>query len=156
MLAAGDPHSFEDRKSVKEQFMQFLNTSAGSQYREIIYEYWFKNFYGYLLRSEFPEADSDIPQQEKLRQAAKAEKERATAEMKQKVEEVIKQKAQIILLDWVLPNGKALRDCTGRECRQMSRMVGTWLQKVADRLKPAELVGSVLQEADVRKLAKQS
>jgi hypothetical protein len=150
MAAVSNPHSFEDRQSVKDQFIQFLNTSAGAQYRETIYEYWFKNFYGYLLNSEFPESDSESLHNK--REKRKAEKEKTTAAMKAKVEEAIKQKAQIILLDWVLPNDKALRDCTGRECRQMSRTVGTWLQKIADRVKPTEIVGNVLQESDVRKL----
>ena len=80
-----------------------------------------------------------------------AQKKKA-AELKQRVEQVIEKKAQIILLDWILPNGKALRDCTGRDCLKMSNKVGTWLRKVSDHVKPTELVGSVLQEADVRKL----
>ena len=68
------------------------------------------------------------------------------------MEKAIEAKAQIILLDLVLPNGKALRDCTGRDCKQMSGKMGGWLQKIAERVKPTQFVGDVLKEADVRKL----
>lgn len=34
----------------------------------------------------------------------------------------------------------------------MSGKVGGWLHKVSERVKPTEIVGKVLQEADVRKL----
>lgn len=148
MDGVGNPHDAEDRKAVKEQFLQFMNSAAGTQYRETAFIYWLDNNYRTLL-ADYPEPEKgDItPRAER-----KAEKEKTAAAMKGKVEEAIKQKAQLILLDWVLPNGKALRDCTGRDCRQMSRTVGTWLQKVADRVKPTETVGSVLQESDVRKL----
>jgi hypothetical protein len=142
-----DPHASEDRDTVKEQFLQFMNSAAGAQYRETAFIYWLDNNYRALL-ADYPEPEKDLtPRAER-----KAEKGRIAAAMKQKVEQAIEQKAQIILLDWVLPNGKALRDCTGRDCRQMSGTVGTWLRKIADRIKPTELVGSVLQEADVRKL----
>jgi hypothetical protein len=146
-----NPHTAEDRESIKEQFLQFMNSGAGAQYRETSYLYWLDNNYRSLL-ADYPEPDKEVTSRAERKQAAQAEKEKIAAELKQKVEKAIEQKAQIILLDWVLPNGKALRDCTGRDCRQMSRTVGTWLQKVADRVKPSELVGSVLQESDVRKL----
>ena len=59
---------------------------------------------------------------------------------------------QLKLLDLMLPNGKTLRDCTGRECREMGEKVGDWLLKVSSRVKPDQLVGDALQEADVRRL----
>lgn len=147
----GDPHSAEDRLAVKEQFIQFMNSAAGTQYRETAFIYWLDNNYRSLL-ADYPEPDKDITTRAERKQAAQAKEKKTAAELKQKVEQAIEQKAQVILLDWVLPNGKALRDCTGRECKQMSRTVGTWLQKVGDRVKPTELVGSVLEESDVRKL----
>jgi hypothetical protein len=151
MDGVDDPHTNDDRVSVKEQFIQFMNSSAGEIYRETAYLYWLDNNYRSLL-ADYPEPDKDTtPRAER-----KAEREKITAELTQRAEKVIEQKAeqkaQIILLDWVLPNGKALRDCTGRECKQMSGKVGSWLQKISDRVKPTELVGSILQESDVRKL----
>jgi hypothetical protein len=149
----GSPHEAEDRESVKDQFLQFMNSTAGAQFRETAYLYWLDNNYRSLL-ADYPEPgkESEFTAREERRQAAQAEREKTTAELTQKVERVIEQKAQIILLDWILPNGKALRDCTGRECKQMSSKMGTWLGKIAERVKPTELVGKVLQESDVRKL----
>jgi hypothetical protein len=146
-----DPHEAAAREFVKTQFLQFMDSAAGSAYRETAYLYWLDNNYRSLL-SDYPEPDKDITPRAERKQAAAAEREKITAELTQKVEKVIEQKAQIILLDWVLPNGKALRDCTGRECKQMSGKVGTWLGEIAKRVKPTEVVGKVLQEADVRKL----
>jgi hypothetical protein len=51
----------------------------------------------------------------------------------------------IILLDLVQPNGKKLRDCTGKECRE----AGGWLIKVADRIGDHGVVGATLDEAAV-------
>jgi hypothetical protein len=148
---ADNPHAPEDRSSVKDQFIQFMNSAAGEQYRETVYEYWFTNNYNSML-ADYPETDEEIGKRETSKQTAQAVKEKVAAELKQKVQKAIEQKAQIILLDWVLPNGKALRDCTGSECKQMSGKMGTWLQKIAQRVKPTQLVGAVLQETDVRKL----
>jgi hypothetical protein len=152
MDAVDDPHSPEDRATIKAQFLQFMHSSAGNPHRETAYSYWLDNNYRALL-ADYPEPNQDdTPSPEERKQTAQAEKRKIEEELKQKVESAIKQKAQIILLDMVLPNGKALRDCTGRECKQMGGKMGTWLGKIAERVKPTELVGSVLKEADVRKL----
>lgn len=143
-----DPHTNEDRELIKKQFLQFMNSAAGEAYRETAFSYWFDNNYRSLL-TDYPESESE---QMERKETAKNVREKTAAELKQRVEKAIEQKAQIILLDWVLPNGKALRDCTGRDCKQMSGQVGGWLRKISDRVKPTELVGKVLQEADVRKL----
>ncbi len=148
---ADNPHTAEDRNSIKEQFLQFMNSTAGSQYRETTFLYWLDNNYRSLL-ADYPEPDKDTSPRAARKQAAQAEREKTAAELTQRVEKAVEQKAQTILLDWVLPNGKALRNCTGRECKQMSGQMGTWLGKIADRVKPTELVGKVLQEAEVRKL----
>jgi hypothetical protein len=45
-----------------------------------------------------------------------------------------------------MPNGKALRDCTGRECDHF----GGWFKRLATKVGPDKRVGDVLTEADVR------
>jgi hypothetical protein len=149
MEGVENPHDVEDRKSVKEQFLQFMHSKAGEQFRETTYLYWFENNYRSML-ADYPEPGKEAPEERKA--AAKAVREKTEAELTQRVEKAIETKAQIILLDWVLPNGKALRDCTGRDCKQMSSKMGSWLQKIAERVKPTQLVGDALEEADVRKL----
>lgn len=142
-----NPHSKDDRESVKAQFLQFMNSAAGAQYRETTFLYWLDNNYRSML-ADYPEPGEEIAQRVKRQ----AEREKTTAVLKERVEKTIEAKAQIMLLDWVLPNGKPLRDCTGRDCKQMSGMVGGWLQKIAQRVKPTQKVGDILKEDDVRKL----
>jgi hypothetical protein len=40
---------------------------------------------------------------------------------KQEIAAAAERLANVVLLDLILPNGKALRDCTGKECRQAIR-----------------------------------
>ncbi len=53
-----------------------------------------------------------------------------------------------ILLETVMPNGKPLAECTGKECAKF----GGWLSKIAAKIRPADKVGAVLSEVQVRKL----
>jgi hypothetical protein len=55
------------------------------------------------------------------------------------------QRLTVVLLDLIMPNGKALRDCTGKECRQ----AGGWLVKVADRVGDRGVVGATLDEQEI-------
>jgi hypothetical protein len=55
------------------------------------------------------------------------------------------QRLAVVLLDLIMPNGKTLRNCTGRECRQ----VGGWLTKVADRVGDRGVVGTILDEQEL-------
>jgi hypothetical protein len=58
---------------------------------------------------------------------------------------VAAQAKKLILLDWIMPNGKALRDCSGAECRAAAG----WLIKIADRIGDDAVVGAKLGEAEV-------
>src|SRR5262245_24415526 len=59
MDEADNPHASEDRESVKAQFIQFMNSAAGGQYRETVYEYWFTNNYNALL-ADYPEPEKTV------------------------------------------------------------------------------------------------
>jgi hypothetical protein len=54
----------------------------------------------------------------------------------------------IVLLDLILPNGKKLGDCTGKECRA----AGGWLIEVGARVGDRGVVGETLNEAEVAKI----
>jgi hypothetical protein len=77
--------------------------------------------------------------EEKVKQAELAEtlKEAAKAAL-----------TKIVLLDLIQPNGKPLRDCTGAECAKS----GGWLTRIAAMIKPSDIVGKFLSEAQVREL----
>lgn len=61
---------------------------------------------------------------------------------------VAKQVKSIVLLDLVLPGGKALRDATGAECEQ----AGGWYIKVGKRVGKQGIVGATLSEAQVAEI----
>jgi hypothetical protein len=76
-------------------------------------------------------------------------KTEAKTETKTKLNEHIKTQAKIILLDLMMPNGKALRDCTGIDCRKF----GGWFGRIADKV-GRKKVGDVLSEKEIRNLRK--
>jgi hypothetical protein len=53
---------------------------------------------------------------------------------------------EMVLLDYMLPNGNMLRDSTFGECAE----VGGWLSRLARKGQPGEKVGAVLSEDEVR------
>lgn len=59
----------------------------------------------------------------------------------------------IVLLDLVQPNGKKLRDCTGADIRAFEAQMPSWFKAIAAKVKPDQIVGKVLTEDDVWKVA---
>lgn len=68
-------------------------------------------------------------------------------EMKERQnEEVERVKAQIVMLDLTMPNGKPMKECTGAEMAKF----GNRFQKIAERVGKNKTVGSVLSEDQVK------
>lgn len=67
--------------------------------------------------------------------------------------EAIEKIRTIVLLDLVQPNGKKLRDCTGADVRAFEAQMPSWFKAIAAKVKPEEIVGEVLSEAELRKAA---
>lgn len=110
------------------------------EYLDAVIEYWFANNYHSLVEAPArPRPD-----------IAKAAKQAAVAAIKDKVTARIREEAEMILLDMLMPTGKALRDSTGKECAK----AGGWLSKIATKVKPSQKVGAALSEAQVRALFK--
>jgi hypothetical protein len=126
--------------SRKRHLAEFKKLIANREsYWNTIVEYWFSNNYSSLI---------DPPDQEE-RQSRALEKQ---AELQTRLEQEIEARVKIALLDMVMPNGKALRECTGKECRHFSSKIGAWLLRVAKQIKPTDRVGDVLTEKQLRKL----
>lgn len=53
--------------------------------------------------------------------------------------------AKVVLLDLLMPNGKKLRDCTGKDCKA----AGGWLMLVGLRIGDDGIVGQQLGEAEL-------
>lgn len=74
---------------------------------------------------------------------------KVAAKAKAVVEAVVEAKARQLLLDVVTPNGKPLKECSGKELTHM----GSWMSKIGAAIKPNQIVGKVLNEAQVRRLS---
>lgn len=120
---------------VKEQFERFrtLLGECGDDYQRAVDWYFFVNMRDYLVNTR------NRRQPDPMQQAqAKAEQRALTEAFK----------AQIMMLDLKMPNGKAMRDCTGAEMAKF----GNRYQKIGERVGKAKLVGAVLDEDAVRKI----
>jgi len=81
----------------------------------------------------------------RTRQAERASRK---AEIKAKAKHLAPKLKEMVLLDWMMPNGKPLGQCTGEECKHFSGA----LKRLAKVIPPNRTVASVLTEKEVRKL----
>jgi hypothetical protein len=121
-----------DKKELFEIFRVELLDEPGGQ--RAVEWYFFVNMYEYATTSR----------NRKLGPVDRAEAHQ------RKAEAIEKGIAQIMLLDLDMPNGKAMKDCTGAE---MARF-GSRFQKIADRVGKAKTVGAVLSEDQVKAIMK--
>lgn len=138
-LMAKDPGA-----SIDDSFAMFLEEIEKPRNRKHLMsalEYAHANAYGALHKPQ--------PRKATPVQAAKAKVEQVALveQAKQKIKVAA---VRMVLLDMVMPNGKALRDSTGKDCAK----AGGWLAAIAKKIKPADIVGKVLSEAEVRELLK--
>lgn len=127
-----------DKHALLKVFRDELRSHADTDdLVDSIVEYWFANNYYSLTGDRTPTE----PRQ------ASAQKVAAVEAIKEKVKERIRHEA-MLLLDTVLPNGKALKDTTFGECTK----IGGALKLIASKGKPSQVVGKVLSDAQLRKL----
>lgn len=121
----------------KEQFEEFqsLLQDAGEDHQRAVNWYFFVNMRDYLVNDRNRRRPDPVER----------------AEARQQQSEVVERiKAQIIMLDLAMPNGKPMKDCTGAE---MSKF-GNRFQKIAEKVGKAKTVGSVLNEDQVKAIMK--
>ncbi len=80
--------------------------------------------------------------------AAKSYRPKFDPEKQRVMVREVKQTIARNFLTMVMPNGKELRDCTGRDCSRM----GGWFTRIAEHVKPSQKVGNALTEEQVQKL----
>lgn len=141
-----DDNPGSDRVGLFRLFIEKLKEEDDGDYMETIIEYWFANNYHSLITAR---SAADEPER---RNAAIAERELLVAGTAEKLRDKIAEQAAVALLDLMMPNGKLLSACNGEECAKLGSKIGSWLQKVARRVKPGEIVGDVLTEEDLRAL----
>lgn len=101
-------------------------------YQRAVDWYFFVNMYEYLVTSRNRKPTTKY---------SKAEIQRDVDVLKARV-------TQIVLLDLILPNGKALRDASFADCAK----AGGFFAKIAKKGKPNQVVGKVLTEDQLRAL----
>lgn len=131
------------RADEAELLSLFVDEVRGNQ--EIvgtIIEYWFANNLRALSKHE-PTISS-------------AHRNAIASDVVNTIKQRVEDKAKIALLEWVMPNGKRLKDCTREQCLQLAEKVGPWLKQVAAACKPRQRVGDVMKENDLKALYNQT
>jgi hypothetical protein len=148
MLKIRKRHPTADRDENFAFFLEAMDKPGNQKYLHAIFEYYHTNAYKALVNDE---AKPKPAKPDKTKPAAKekaaAAKQQATGKAADTVTAIVETQAKIVLLDMVLPNGIALRDCTGDDCRS----AGGWLRKVGD-LVGDNKVGDVLDENKLRSI----
>lgn len=122
-------HPDADRAQLRGIFLDHLSSMVPHAIIRPLGAVFFDARYTYVVR---PKPLAAVPQTQTLRD-------------KTRQEVVVAMRG---LLNWMMPNGKKLGDCTGRECRK----AGGWLTRVAAKVPPRKLVRDVLSDAQLQKL----
>jgi len=141
-VVAANPRATTDE--VYEEFKERILEVENDAHLDIILMSWFGPVYSKLTAPKV-----DVRAHERQLAQRRAEREAAKEAMKDKIKANM---AKIVLLDMVLPHGKAVKDSTGRECAQLGPKVGEWLSRVAGEMRPTQVVGKVLSEDRLQEL----
>jgi hypothetical protein len=132
-----------DKPALLARTRERLLANDAIDHLEAVIEYWFANNYHSLVERPTPVR----------REVRKIKAAKAVETIKAKVKTRILEEAQAMLLDIVtLPNGKSLRDSTGKDCAK----AGGWLTKIAEKIGAKQRVGAALTEEEVRSIFKAS
>jgi hypothetical protein len=112
--------------------------------------YWVTNNY-YALKREMAPTAKVLPFV-KLAQPTAMQKKQASQKLHETIKAKIVAHAPTLMLDYLLPNGKRLRDCTFQEVKTIGQGLnkeGAWMLNIAAMGKPTAIVGEVLTEKDL-------
>lgn len=104
-----------------------------------IFEVWFRCIYRAPVSNE-------------TRASAKARSEEMLTSVMKQFERIVKQRAEVILMEMVMPNGKQLGDCTGTDIRNMAKTYGPFMVRLAKRIKPRQHVRNAATEEQLKEL----
>jgi len=122
----------------EEQFREFRNLldKRADAFQRAVDWYFFLNMSTYMTTNSNGRESPDPMQR---------------AEAKARQQEMVENiKAQIVMLDLTMPNGKPMKDCTGAEMAKF----GNRYQRIAAKVGKANTVGSVLNEDQVKAILK--
>lgn len=98
--------------------------------------------------------DPAAPREPGERAARAAEKEALVETIKRGHQRVVEAEAAVRLLEYVLPNGKTIGDCTGLQCQKLSRRHGSFFAELAKRITRGERVRVHLSEVELQEIAR--
>ena len=75
-------------------------------------------------------------------------KRRTKAELEEEAAPIVSRAQKILVLDIVMPNNKRLRECTG----QYGKSLGGWIARIAGKVKPTDIIGTVVSDDQAQKL----
>lgn len=119
-----------DKDALFARFREALQEDE--QFQRAVDWYFFVNMYDYMVTSRNHKPTAA-----------------ARAALTQQVEQIKRQVERVVLLNLVLPSGKALRDATFAECAR----AGGWFAKIAKMGKPRQVVGKVVTEGQLQAVA---
>jgi hypothetical protein len=103
--------------------------------------------YGIAIKTIRTPSKKEIDAHVENGRKTRADEDRKVSKAKALITERV---TKIVMLDMQMPNGKKLRDCTGYECTKFGGM----FVAIGQRIGAAKIVGDVLTEADLAKMAK--
>jgi len=128
-----------DRDRLLGEFTEQALLPGNRPILETVLEYWFSNNLNSLMeRSTLASS----------RTLARARTRERTEQVSKDIVRQLTVVAGHMLLDLMLPHGKALKETTGSECLA----IGGWLAHIGGKMKPDDLVGAVYSEEQLRKI----
>lgn len=124
----------------RKAFRQLLLSDGYEDFLDAVIDEWQRIKYSTAFRAALPPTVKEIRVAATKRKQERVQEDVAVSTAKAKIAER--------LFNIVTPNGKALRNCTGAECRKL----GGWYSKIATKVGSARIVGRVLTAEDVAAL----
>lgn len=121
-------------------FSSLVRSEGYEEYLTAIVRNSFNMLYKRAAGSISPPTTAELTERAAARTARRQAEDRRVADLK----------ADIVrnLMELALPNGKKLRECTGRECIE----AGSFFRRVGQSLGPDDVVGEVLSENDLQEI----
>jgi len=129
-------------------FIELLNSEGYEEVRDAVIDEWARIKYTTAYSAAHPPTIDEL---RRRREELRRQRQEA-AEQARKAIDAAKLKITRRALSLVMPNNKTLANCTGAECMQF----GGWFSKVGERVGAKRLVGDVLTNKDLLKIAEES
>lgn len=126
----------------RQAFKRIISEEGYEDFVDAIVDEWMGIKYSTALRAAQPLSVREV----RVNAERRAQERKSEAKRASNAKEIIGAR----LLDIIMPNGKALRDCTGNECIKF----GGFYTRIGEAVGGRSLVGNVLTAADLQIMLK--